>query len=656
MIALEACENPGGNVALIKTTRLTKARPTAAAAPLPGAKPTPTPTPKAPKARQHTALRGRTAGERIAAASQELAGGITQASAAAEELRRSLEQISAGAEEAAGSSHEALASVAALSTTFAQARDRADEGRRRTEVLQESLSSATAQIEGTVSAVEAAAAKQLASVDLIARLEAEAARIGEITRSVADISDQTSLLALNAAIEAARAGDHGRGFAVVADEVRALAETSEKRSREVEGLAASIAEEVRALSGRIRSASEVASKEAAAGLKASQDLDTIRASVATLSTLSQEILSAAVQADQAGREAQRGAESVSSAAEQQSAAVIQAQGAVQQQAGALEQSMRAAHALAALADSLGKGGDAGAAEEVGAAAEELSSTVQELSGSAGEILVALDQISRGAQVQAAATQQASAAMEEIERAGALSAKNAEASLAAVAQAQGLMTDIRATIGRLTDGVVDAANEARTALGLIARLEETGLRIEKLIDGIALLAVQTTMLAVSGSVEAARSGEFGRGFAVVSGDIRVLARDSADNADRVRDVVREITLSIAAARRDLELMAQAAEGEAQKTRQIDTRLGLLGGEITTLRDGASEILTGATVIARSIGEIGQGIDQIAAAAEEAASAASQAASAAREQAAGAEDLAAAIEEIASLADDLRTQEG
>nr|WP_320193134.1 methyl-accepting chemotaxis protein [uncultured Desulfobacter sp.] len=47
--------------------------------------------------------------------------------------------------------------------------------------------------------------------------------IGQITETITDISEQTSLLALNATIEAARAGEAGKGFAVVAGEIKALA-------------------------------------------------------------------------------------------------------------------------------------------------------------------------------------------------------------------------------------------------------------------------------------------------------------------------------------------------------------------------------------------------------------------------------------------------
>lgn len=60
------------------------------------------------------------------------------------------------------------------------------------------------------------------SENLITRLTASVASIGEVLSLIKGIADQTKLLALNATIEAARAGEAGKGFAVVAAEVKKL--------------------------------------------------------------------------------------------------------------------------------------------------------------------------------------------------------------------------------------------------------------------------------------------------------------------------------------------------------------------------------------------------------------------------------------------------
>jgi methyl-accepting chemotaxis protein len=593
--------------------------------------------------------------ERIAAATEELASGLTEAAAAAEELRRSMEQIAAGADEAASASQEQLAAVKSVSTNLTIARSEADSSRRKTEATQILLTEATAQISASVQAIEKNAERQTASAKIIGELERRAQDVSAITATVSRISDQTNLLALNAAIEAARAGDHGRGFTVVAEEVRALAETSDKSALEVQGLADEISTNVRGAVEAIGTAANVAMSRAKAGQLVSETLSVVREDMVALAAGSLDTLTASIEAERANVEAQKGAELVAGAAEEQASAANEAQSAIKQQAESLDQGQAAAQSLASLSERLRAGSAAKSApEQIASTAEELSATIQELSGAASEISTAVEQINRGAQQQAAAAQQTSAALVQIEKGAQTAQDRSRLASERVASMEKALAKSRTSVDDLIAGVIDALEKTRGSLATIVQLDAVGRKIEKIVDSIALVTIQTNMLAVSGAVEAARAGDAGRGFALVSNDIRGLAREASESVERVKDTVQNILDQIALLRRDLEQIISAAEIEVSNNRavfkilqNVSADVGLLGTANRTIQQGAEAILAAA-------GQTSVAAKQIAAAAEEANSASRQAATASTEQAQGADDLAAAIEEIASLSDELKKQ--
>jgi methyl-accepting chemotaxis protein len=633
---------------LVKTTKISAAKPNAAGR----AQKPPAETPKA-SVRNRTAPGKTKITERVAAASEQLASGITQSAAAAEELRRSMEQIAAGAEEAAGASEEQLGAIKRILVNLGAARGRASDTRRQTESVQAVLAQAALLVTNSVRAIERNASRQASSVAVIGELERRASEIAEVTGLVSAVSDQTNLLALNAAIEAARAGDHGRGFAVVADEVRALAEASEKSANAIRTHADEIQQDVRQIAAAIKEAAQTAQQESKNGVDLAEKLEARRGDMIAIANGSDEILESATQAEHAATEAQRGAELVASAAEEQSAASIQAQTAIQEQAQALEQSQTAAQALAIQTEKLRAGtATDSAAQEIGASAEELSAAIQEMSGAATQIMAAIGQINKGSQQQAAATQQTSAALTQIERSAGLAKENAVAAVEKTVQIEQSLRESREGAGKLVEGVNAAQKVTRANLDKIARLETVGRSIEKIVDNVALVAVQTTMLAVSGSVEAARAGDAGRGFAVVSGDIRGLARETSANTDKIKDMVRSFLDQITILRRDVEQVIASNDLEVQNNLAVSVSLERLENDIAALTIANKEIMEGADAIFAAVSETSQGARQIAAAAEEASSASAQASTASAQQARGAEDLAASIEEIAALAQELR----
>ncbi len=597
--------------------------------------------------------RRRKAAEGIAAAANELASGVAQAAAAAEELRKAMEQVAAGAEEAASATQQSQRMIDRAASLIGKARSNAESSLSRVEALQLVVKEVSAQVLGSVEGLIRAAERQEAAVALVRDLERQAAEIGTIVGGVAAMADQTNLLALNAAIEAARAGDAGKGFAVVADEVQALAERSERSANDIQKMVAEIQGVVGGIVAGIVASADAAKAEVERGRSIAGQLDAVRSDMGSIARGAQDTIKAAIEADIASREAQRGAENIASAAEEQAAASEEALKTVGQQAEALAQSEQAAGQLSELADDLSGSTDVQrASNELASSAEQLSAAIEEINRAAAQIMAAITQIARGAQAQGAATQQSGAAIAQIEASARLGQSRAEEALQRCTAMETLLGGTQQMVGSLSGGVRQAVVSGRQTVERIGDLDRVGRRIDKVVDAISIIAIQTGMLAVSGSIEAARAGDFGRGFTVVSNDIRNLARDSSENVERVKDIVRSIQDQIARVRRDIEDITTTTEQESIRHQEFAASLTGAIADLQTVTEGSREIVANAAEVQRAVAEAQKGVEQIASAATQANLSANEAAKAAREQAKGAEELAAAIEEIAAMADELQ----
>ncbi|WMJ81800.1 methyl-accepting chemotaxis protein [Clostridium sp. MB40-C1] len=78
---------------------------------------------------------------------------------------------------------------------------------------------------------------------------------------------------------------------------------------------------------------------------------------------------------------------------------------------------------------------------------------------------------------------------------------------------------------------------------IKNLEEKSKEIGKIVEVIGAIANQTNLLALNASIEAARAGEHGKGFAVVAEEVRKLAEQSSESAQRIDELILHVQSSI-----------------------------------------------------------------------------------------------------------------
>jgi methyl-accepting chemotaxis protein WspA len=172
-----------------------------------------------------------------------------------------------------------------------------------------------------------------------------------------------------------------------------------------------------------------------------------------------------------------------------------------------------------------------------------------------------------------------------------------------------LVNMESTMGQLSD----ATGSISSKLGMIR--EKAG-AINTVVETITKVADQTNLLSINAAIEAEKAGEAGRGFLVVSREIRRLADQTAVATLDIEQMVRQMQDAVSAGVMEMDKFSEQVRTCITQVAEISGQMGEIIGQVQTLSDrfhvvseGMRQQSQGARQIDEAMAQLVTGVHQV-----------------------------------------------
>lgn len=145
------------------------------------------------------------------------------------------------------------------------------------------------------------------------------------------------------------------------------------------------------------------------------------------------------------------------------------------------------------------------------------------------------------------------------------------------------------VGELADAASELAKSGQNALQMTHQTMETSKKTSEALEIIKSIADKINLLGLNAAIESAKAGEHGRGFNVVSTEIRKLANQSKESVTTIRAVIEDMNKSVNNILSAVDDSAAVSEEQAASVQEISATIESINDSLQKLKEFSKRFL-------------------------------------------------------------------
>lgn len=241
--------------------------------------------------------------------------------------------------------------------------------------------------------------------------------------------------------------------------------------------------------------------------------------------------------------------------------------------------------------------------------QSLSETSKQMASNAAHTSETANSVAAASEEMSANMQSVAAAMEE-------ASTNVGMVATATEEMSSTINEIAENTEKASNITASAVSKTISASSQVGELGKAAREIGKVVETITEISSQVDLLALNATIEAARAGDAGKGFAVVAGEIKELARQTAEASGEIKKRVEGIQTNTAGTVNEINdisevvnqintivaTIAAAVEEQSATTREIVSNVSQASIGLSEVNENVAQSSQVSAEIARDISDV------------------------------------------------------